>query len=43
MRAAGVSAIALINGTSEREKPKQSKAEHDAEDDDDTDLLPTPA
>jgi biopolymer transport protein ExbB len=37
------SAIALINGTSEREKPKQSKAEHDAEDDDDTDLLPTPA
>jgi len=37
------SAIALINGTSEREKPKQSKAEYDAEDDDDTDLLPTPA
>lgn len=37
------SAIALINGTTEREKPKQSKAEHDAEDDDDTDLVPTPA
>lgn len=42
------SAIALINGTTEREKPKQSKAEHDAENDaddadDDTDLVPTPA
>lgn len=35
------SAIALINGTTEREKPKQTKAEHDAEDDDDTDLVPT--
>jgi biopolymer transport protein ExbB len=42
------SAIALINGTTEREKPKPSKAERDAEDDaddadDDTDLVPTPA
>jgi biopolymer transport protein ExbB len=36
-------AIALINGTTEREKPKQSKAEREAEDDsdDDTDLVPT--
>lgn len=39
------SAIALINGTTEREKPKPSKAERDSEDDadDDTDLMPTPA
>lgn len=39
------SAIALINGTTEREKPKPSKAESDPEDDadDDTDLVPTPA
>ena len=39
------SAIALINGTTEREKPKQSIAVHDEDDDgdDDTDLLPTPA
>jgi biopolymer transport protein ExbB len=35
------SAIALINGTTEREKPKHSKSERDAEDDDDTDLVPT--
>ena len=35
------SAIALINGTTEREKPHQTQAERDAEDDDDTDLVPT--
>lgn len=34
------SAIALINGTTEREKPHKQT---DAEDDDDTDLVPTPA
>jgi biopolymer transport protein ExbB len=35
-------AIALINGTTEREKPKHSKPEQEPdEDDDDTDLVPT--
>jgi biopolymer transport protein ExbB len=38
-------AIALINGTTEREKPKQAKVDPEADDDsdDDTELVPTPA